>query len=135
MTKKKTIFFVIVLLGLIAAYGYYEYSRPLADLSSAKSVAQLNANDLYKEFENNETKANEKYLDKVISVEGDVLKIENKNNKQSIYLLTESMMSSIICEMDDNHKTTSVTEGQKIQIKGLCTGYLMDVILVRCVIE
>ena len=44
-------------------------------------------------------------------------------------------MSGIICELDTKttHKRLSFAAGEIVQMKGICTGKLMDIVLSRCV--
>ena len=43
-------------------------------------------------------------------------------------------MGGVICQMEPSFEGEFET-GESATFKGLCTGYLMDVILVRCVEE
>ena len=49
----------------------------------------------------------------------------------SIYLDTSNDLSNIIFQLEK--LDTSIEEGQEVTLKGICTGYLMDVVLVRSV--
>ena len=40
-------------------------------------------------------------------------------------------MSGVICEMEDGQEISSLKTGEKITIKGKCTGFLSDVVLVQ----
>ena len=127
---KKKIIASILLLGIIGAgIGYYMYSKPLASINSMKTDHQISSTDLLEVFEDDETVANEKYLDKVIEVTGTVIKAETLNGTTSIYLSTENDLSNIICQLEK--EDDSIKKGQEVTIKGICTGYLMDVVLVR----
>ena len=130
--KKLGLYLLFILFGSLI-YGYYLYNDPVKSIANQKASAQVNAQNLFTAFDEDESAANTKYLDKILEVEGIVEKIVKENNKISIYLSTENMMSSIICELEDGQKYEG-REGDNIKIKGICTGYLMDVILVRAVI-
>jgi hypothetical protein len=132
---KKQILIVIVVLGaLVAAYGYYMYNKPVSSLENQKAALSLSANKLLSDYEEDEVQANKIYLDKILEVAGEVDKIEYANGKTSVYLVTENMMSSIICEMEKSNTELKIKKGENISVKGLCSGYLMDVVLVRCLI-
>ncbi len=115
-------------------YAYYLFNKPVAGLAKARTDYEISAVDILEYFENDEEQANIKYLDKVLEVTGKVEKIEKKENIYNIYLLTDNMMSSVICELDEKVQTISIIEGDQVTIKGLCTGYLMDVVLIRSII-
>ncbi|MBK7008075.1 MAG: hypothetical protein IPH36_05350 [Saprospiraceae bacterium] len=117
------------------AYGHYQYNRPVASLESANADVVLEAPALLKAFETNETTANTQYLDKVIEVSGQISRIEEDGEKKSIYLSTGNEMSSVICEMESASSTEGLAAGSKVVVKGKCTGYLMDVVLVQSVVK
>ena len=92
---------------------------------------------LVEEFNTDETTANRLYNDKVVSVKGTVLKIENNGDTRNIVLGDATSPEGVICEFQAEHKNEAdeVRPGQQISVKGICTGMLFDVILVRCVLE
>lgn len=145
MTTKKIILFAIFIAILSGAwYGYKEYSRKVKDLSKVKAQLQISAEDLITSFENNETAANEMYLDKVIAVKGKIKSVEKDNSGHyAVILGKEASMSSVRCSMDSTHhdEVASLPAGTFITIKGACTGFNADellgsdVILNRCVAE
>ena len=65
-------------------------------------------------------------------------KIDNQQDTLLTIFLGDSLLSSgVSCLMDSGYiKLKKVfTPGAQITIKGICTGYLMDVELNRCVVE
>lgn len=131
--KRKYLYIALIFAALSAAYAFYMYNKPVESLKSEKPAFSMSASQLLEDYEQNENDANTKYLDKVIEVKGEIDKIENANGKTSIYLATDNMMSSVICELD-NAENLTVEKGDIITVKGLCSGYLMDVVLVRSLI-
>ncbi len=130
---KKKIIVGLVLAGLIgASLGYYLFNKPLESTESMKVDYKMLPSELLMAFESDETQANAKYLDKVIQVSGTVSKCETKDNKVTVYLDTDNPMSNIIFQLEKS--TTEIKEGETITLKGICTGYLMDVVLVRAVL-
>ena len=132
---KKYLWLVLLLAVLGGGYGYYQYNRPVASLEDKEADVILSAPDLLKAFESNEAEANKNYLDKVIEVKGEVTKIEADSTKKSVYLNTGNEMSAVICEMEAGADTEGLTPGSSVVVKGKCTGYLMDVVLVQSVIK
>lgn len=132
---KKYLWLVLLLAVLGGGYGYYQYNRPVASLEDKEADVILSAPDLLKAFESNEAEANKNYLEKVIEVKGEVVKIEGDSTKKSVYLNTGNEMSAVICEMEAGADTEGVTAGSSVVVKGKCTGYLMDVVLVQSVIK
>lgn len=132
---KKYIWYILIAAIAGGTYGYYQYNRPVASLESTSADVVLETPALLKAFETDETAANAKYLDKVIEVSGEISRIEEDGDKKSIYLNTGNEMSSVICEMETGTEMTGLAQGSKVVIKGKCTGYLMDVVLVQCVVK
>jgi hypothetical protein len=129
---------VILIVGALLLggvfYGLYEFNRKPASLTTKSIDISINASDLLLAFQENEEKANADYLDKVIGVSGTVGDIVNEGGVSSIYLETEDPMSSVICEMEQS-PVTGVSVGDEIILKGQCTGYLMDIVLIKSVIS
>lgn len=145
MKKKRIIlgFFAVAIIGG-AWFGYSEYNRKVKDLANVTAEVTAQANNLIAAFEQNETAANAKYLDKIIAVKGSIKKVEeDEQGYFSIILGDEGSMSSVRCSMDPLHvkEIVNVKEGAEVTIKGACTGFNADellgsdVMLNRCVIE
>ena len=128
---------LIVLLGLVilgGIGGYFLWNKPHQDVASAKADVVFTADHLLNAFETDENAANAKYLDKIIKVNGMIKDIENNDAGEiSVILATDNEMSSVICNFaPDFGDTQKLKSGDEIVIKGLCSGYLMDVVLDRC---
>jgi len=132
--NKKIILGTVLLICLIgAAVGYKMYNKPHADLANTKADHQLTATALFADYEMGEADANAKYLDKVIRVEGKILNVTTDEKGQtSLTLDAGGIMGGVICQLDPELKKTNFSEGQQVALNGLCTGMLMDVVLVRC---
>ena len=135
MKKILIIGLIIALLG--AAYGWYLFNKPVADLDHLDAVYTLNADDLFRQFENDEAEANKKYLGKIIEVQGKVRDLSiGDSGELNMVLASESEMFGINCGLSklsqDKYKNYKV--GDSIILKGECTGVSMDVVLTRCVI-
>lgn len=136
--SKKTFFFAGLLLCLIVGggWGYYWYQKPRTALTNIKADYTISATALYDAFQQNEQQANQKYLDKVIAVTGTVDKVQVSDSTMNIQLLSGNEMGGINCSLSirANKKNAIPAKGQQIQVKGKCTGFLMDVNLVDAVI-
>lgn len=129
----------LVLIAIVAAAGvaYYMYNKPHADIAGMKTDHMLTASELYASFDENEKVANEEYLNKVIEVSGKVVGIEQSNEGNKTFILEGGgLMGGVKCEMDTHsqHDLDQVSTGDKVTLKGICTGYLMDVVMVRCIL-
>lgn len=127
---KKIILSLIALGVLAAGYGYYLYNKPVEGAVNKKADVTITATQLVSDYEADETKANAAYLGKVVEVNGKVAQVTQEEGKTKIHLESESPMSAVICEMQQPEGSASIKAGDEIKIKGQCTGYLSDVILV-----
>jgi hypothetical protein len=128
----KKILLVLVSFGIIGAgIGYYLYNKPVASLENKKPAVEVLAHKLLMDYEADEKAANDIYLGKVIQVSGNVTAVVDEAGKKKIQLDAGSPMSAIICEIENGKDIGNVKAGDDIKIKGLCSGYLSDVIIVQ----
>ena len=139
--KKRTrnILLGIFALGIIVGiYAFTEYNRKPADLSGATADITITATQLLKEFSQNETAANAKYLNKITRVRG-VLKSIDKDHSGAISLSLDAgdPIAGVSCELDARHHADAaiVHPGDSVTVTGICTGMLTDVVLVRSSVE
>lgn len=116
--------------GILAAL--YLYNKKHTDTSKAKPDYVITATALQKEFEENETTASTKYINKLVEVTGTVVSVKPaENNSVSIALSTGSDLSSVICTFI-SLANPSIKAGDSVTIRGECSGFLMDVLLNNC---
>jgi hypothetical protein len=129
------IFLVLAVIAVVAAWMYtFRVSKP--SVASRKTDVTISAPALLKAFETNEDSANAKYLDKVVLVSGTVNSVSKDSMGYSVYLKENEDISGIICSFDNGTlDTADVKTGMQVNIKGLCTGYLMDVVMNKCALN
>ena len=124
----KNILLVLVLLGAAGAgLGYFLWNKPHRNVDAAKADFSVEATDLFTQYASDETAANPKYLDKIITVSG----VTSEGGSVKVQLVGGSEMGGVSCEMETG-STFSPATGSRVCLKGICTGYLMDVVLNRC---
>jgi len=128
---KKILYIVLAIIVIGALTGYYYYNKPVESLVNARPEVEVSAHKLLTDYETDEKAANDVYLGKVIEVSGEIAAIVDEAGKQKIQLDGGSPMSSIICEIDSSRGIGSVKSGDLVKVKGLCSGYLSDVIVVQ----
>ena len=134
MRNKKWVIGVAILVVLGFVYGLYLYNKPVQAMNKLKPDYNLTADQLYNEFDENETVASENYLDKVIAVTGIVSGVEQSSDQvMSVRLKSDHPVFGVLCELESGKKKSDLSEGDEITFKGICTGKLMDVVLVRCI--
>ena len=133
--KVKIVLFVVVLLAIAGVgAGFYLFNLKAKDLAREKSDYVLNAADLQKSFEENESSAEEMYVNKIVEVTGEIVNISHgENGSLLVSLKTGSDLSSVICSFAESSAIGNFAAGDKITVRGECSGYLMDVLLNNCV--
>ncbi|WP_299601569.1 hypothetical protein [uncultured Aquimarina sp.] len=132
-TKKLLILYFFAAILVVSIITVKIYNKPFINIVESKPSLSLASEALLSDFINDESTANTKYLEELIQVNGTITAIEKgKDGNDIITLGNENTIGSIICHLSKNEKNLKI--GQEISIKGICTGFLMDVILVKCVI-
>jgi cytochrome c-type biogenesis protein CcmE len=128
---------VITILALAgAAIGMYLYNLEPKDLGQVKPDFIVTSTELQQSFEEDETAAIAKYVNKIVEVSGEIGSVEKgENNSVNISLKTNNSISSIICTFPSGVDSEKIKEGSPITVRGECSGYLMDVLLNNCVLS
>jgi len=137
MFTKKNLLIILFLLLIIAGVGTYKmYNKPHVNVAEATTDLTLESQTLLNDFETNEGEANTKYLDQIIEVTGPIAKIKTVKNSTVISLGDGNMFGNVTCHLtpEESAKNLNLKKGQVITLKGICTGYLMDVILIKSVL-
>jgi hypothetical protein len=122
----------ILFLGITGAYtGYKMWTKPHRNVAEAKA-AVISSAQLAADYESNEQSSNQKYLDKVLLVSGEVDDVTKNQLGQTIVVVKGTDMCGVRCTIEDK-KIAELKPGSAVSLKGICTGYLTDVVLVRCV--
>lgn len=139
--KSRNVILVSVSVIAIAAglYGWSEYDRKPQSAGDRDEVATVSAEDLHAAFLADEAAANARYvgaIEQVIRVNGVVRSVEDAvGGKVSVVLETADAMAGVICEFEQGAVPVAWKAGDRVSLKGICTGVndlIPDVILVRC---
>lgn len=135
-TRFRNIFLILLVLVIAAVLVWmYTFKKADTDVSSKKADYALSSSELLAAFEKNETEANQKYLNKIVIVTGTVESVSQDSVGISVYLKEPDAMAGIICGFNSEGNVTGIRKGTSINVKGICTGYLMDVVLNKCSVE
>ena len=128
----KKVFAIILFAGVVAAIVFYTlYNKPHRNPADETSI-QISAEELFDNFNKDETNANTQYLDKVLEVKGKVLEVTTNQDQTTVIVLeTSDPLFGIRCTM--NSKVAIDTDDLVI-IKGICTGYLSGVVLTNALL-
>jgi hypothetical protein len=134
MMNRGKIIIVILIFAILGAFvGYKIYNKPHIDVAEKLADISISANEILSEFAADETTANTKFLDKIVAVKGVILETRIEKEKGIITLKTNDDFGSILCHLSakSTKKMDKLKVGKIVIVKGICTGYLMDVILVK----
>lgn len=139
MTLVKKILILVLLAGLIAGgFGIYHYYKPVGSLENTVPDFSTDAVSLYNDFLMDEDAANKKYLGKVIEITGEVRNSAVADSgKYIVSIEAGDDMAGVSCEVnaEKNPSAKLLKAGDGIKAKGVCSGKLMDVVLINCFIE
>ncbi|MEP6682527.1 MAG: hypothetical protein ABJA35_04670 [Parafilimonas sp.] len=126
--KGKTIFTVIIFIVLVClCYAYYIWNKPARDVTEEQGIS-ITAVAIFDSFSSNEQSANAHFLNKAIQVTGKVADVKkNQAGQTVVYLQSGDPVFGVNCTF--KQEPGSITKGNTITFKGICTGYLSDVIL------
>lgn len=109
--KKILLAVFVLIIGLFAGYRYLYHEH--RDISSEKATFSVSVSQLLKEFTEDETKANSKYLDQSIVVKGKITNIDTANKT----IVLDEKVLAILTNLSDAKLNTEVS------IQGRLIGY------------
>jgi hypothetical protein len=135
-TYVKVALFIVSFIAISAILAaLYMFNLKHTDMAKAKPDFVVTSTVLQKEFEDNETTASAKYINKVVEVSGNIASIAKADsNTLNISLKTGSDISSVICTLTVFGDISDLKPGDEITLRGECSGFLMDVLLNNCAI-
>ncbi len=131
MKKWIFIFLAIVLVGF--AFGAYLFFQAPTDVRGEDPDFQLSATELVERYAD-EDGANQLYLGKVLAVTGTVASVSQENGNWTVFLETGDPISGVTCSCypEEGESVKQLHVGDKVTMKGECTGKLMDIVLNHC---
>ncbi|HEY8388062.1 MAG TPA: hypothetical protein VIK74_05635 [Parasegetibacter sp.] len=143
---KRRLLLAAVVLGLAGlGYAWYILSATYDDTSNVKADFNVEATAFIQEFVKDRAAANEKYMEKIISVAGIADDISSPNDSLVTIRFSDSGSGSYaIFSFQENNMEAAkkVQQGEKVTIKGSCSGgnysEILDLTSIefkRCIIE
>lgn len=131
---------------IVLSVAIYMFNKPKRNIAKTKAEYALTATQLVTEFMQNEQAANSKYLSaaygKVIQISGIIGEINLTGDTILNLSLKEPEMKSgsVNCSMQrtELNKIKLLKIGDKVTVKGECTGYLditNEVSVIKCLLE
>ncbi|WP_276370519.1 hypothetical protein [Chryseolinea sp. H1M3-3] len=133
LTMRTTVIILIISIAGVIIVGYRLYNKEHRSVEKEQSI-RIDAVQLFKSFETDEVTANLKYLDKVVEVSGEVSEVMTNQMGASVLLLeTDNPLYGVSCTMANGK--ANVRRGMQVSIKGICTGYLSDVVITQGILS
>lgn len=134
----KKIIYILAVIVLLAAGAYYYtfiYSKNHHRNAQTETAIIISSDSLTAAYQNNEQAANKQFLNKAVEVTGTILSI-NKDQAGHINLIIgkADAFSNVSATLIDTNQIVQKL-GDKITVKGVCTGNLTDVIINEAVIK
>lgn len=137
MKHKKTSYFLVTLVVILSLYIVYLYNDPYkVNIRDATEKTTISAEEITASFIKNEKKATAIYKGKVVKVYGIIKEITFINNTNTIILQSNYTNFNVLCnlQLPTSKQPMSLKVGQKVTIKGVCKGFLHDVIFLNCML-
>lgn len=113
--------------GIMKGYIYYLNNKPHRDVTKEQGVS-VTAEQIFTDFSTNEAVANHKYLNKAIEVSGEVAEVKkNQDSSTVVVLKTTDPIFGVNCTFKQD--PGNIQPGNKITFKGICTGFISDVVI------
>ena len=127
----------LIVVGVAVTY-WVVATEKFADTSSRKAAYTVNAGDLIREFKQNDSAANAKYADKIITVNGTISALEAPDSATvNVKMEDPETKDLIIFAFQEQHleEAKTLKVGDAVSIKGSCSGGSIDGILELLKIE
>lgn len=125
-----SILFILIALGFTIIM-----NAPKASVKEKAVDFTLSATELFEEYSENQSVADQKFIDQVIQISGQIFEISTDQQGATVFVLTTGgKEAGVLCtlELGERDKVISKKIGDAITLKGVCTGMLMEVVLNRC---
>jgi hypothetical protein len=130
---------LIILLGVVVIFSCIYWivaTKKFADTKDRKAAYTVNALDFIREFQQNDSAANKKYTDKIITVNGTVSEIEAADTTLNIKFIDTTTGSYAIFAFQQQYlsEAKTIKPGDSVSVKGSCSGSIYSNILETTVI-
>jgi hypothetical protein len=130
---KKIILLLAILAIGAASFGFYYYNKPRTGVSGLQADQVTEAKMLFEEYSLDENAANAKFLGKVVEVSGNV-KSTSTDDRGTLNVVIDAgnELGAVNCQFEKQENLPGLDAGSHVTVKGLCSGLLLDVVLVDC---
>jgi len=133
--RSKIILTSTILMLVVTLLGYLFYMRPSqVDIKTEEVHIILGSKELTESFQKNEVFATSIYAEKVIEVKGVVEDVSLVNERITVFLKGVEDSTSVLCDFSEPYQAEALRLkiGETVRVKGVCKGFLKDVIVLNC---
>ncbi|MCX6324531.1 MAG: hypothetical protein NTZ41_10035 [Sphingobacteriales bacterium] len=109
----------------------YYLTKEYKDTRNVKPDYTLTANELFQAFQKNDSSANKNYTEKILEINGIISAVEKADTVYNLKM-TDSATGSFInfaLQWDENLKESDIHAGDKVTVRGSCSGAIYSEIL------
>jgi hypothetical protein len=136
MRARTLIFPALLIAAAVGAYALLEYNRGVKGADELQVAATVSAEKLLGDFTADEASATATYVgtvEQAVQVSGTIRSMgPTGDGKVTVVLETGDALAGIACEFAEADVPVDWRAGAAVTVKGICTGVLIDVVLVRC---
>ncbi len=126
----------LILISVVSYVGCQFFYKKTLNINTVYADSAITAERLVLSYTINEQQSNETYREKILEITGVVREVTFINNRNTVILHGNDIDAGVICDMTDDQaaRIKQLTKGQTIVVKGICKGFLKDVILINCIL-
>jgi len=135
MKKKLAIFIITIVFLTLGGYWFFLFNNTKVDIDKTTTEISISSDKLLHAFHKDELAANAHFVEKAIEVSGTIEKINYLNNRYTVLLKGKDNDSYVLCDMlPSSVDSIQLLPGETVRLKGICKGYLMDVVMLNCIL-
>lgn len=106
------------------------------DIENVSTELNITSNQLVAHYTDNEERADHMFSGKIVEITGRVKEVTFLNNRNTVILYGQNTGSGIICDFGTNQLDAikGLSKNQKVTVKGVCKGFLKDVVMLNCLL-
>lgn len=127
--------FIIISIACIIGV-YYVFNHKEIDTRKAKTEISITTNELFKDFNSDKEESLDQYIEKAMEIKGTLYQVTHRGGKYSLLLRGNQIDKLVLCEMQKDQASIveSLKIGDEVKVKGILKGFLMDAILLNCIV-
>ncbi len=121
---KKILFAFVLIVAIVSFVVWYLFNEKFTDTVKRDAAFVVDAQSFLKEFQQSDSLANLKYKEKIVTVNGIVSEIETMDSIVNIKMIDTTTDAYVIFGFQNEQveKVKTLKEGDKISVKGSCSG-------------